>query len=511
MDRKFIFKRCITGVLILSIVFVIILIAVINIYHINYNMNADIAAEGLLARLISDTGEWIPKSWYRSSEARIIATANIMSLFYGITKNLGLSMGLGCLTMTILICCSLFYVAGVFKIKINQKLLLILMALVFPASTNIAELLYIFAGYYGVHTVVLFITLRFFVEFSRNEMRSKYFKIILSFMLAFALGLQGTRGILIIYGPLFTVSLLRVLYSKYSKSIFQKYELNTLAWCFVQVILSYVGTRFPFSVGQSFSRNIRAGFSKLLFVVIPDMAEAIGMGSLNTFGKICTLLLTGISIFCLIRILINLFKKKEIENIEWIYLVLYASPLMTAFMVAFTTIDSSPRYYYLLLFVYAVSILLAGRGWKAVKVISVLCFFVIGLNNLTHTYLPIILHDRTNQSDAYHIAEYLMENDYKTAYTTFDYANMITLLANGKVGVYAIDTFEKMNVCKWLTSTLWYPPNKPVNEKTAYIVAEARAEEMNHFMEEHPGEMKEIAEIGKYVIYESLYNYTELD
>ena len=45
-----------------------------NIFHYNYKMNSDIGAEAVLGRLIWDSKEIIPASWYPSTETRIIAT-----------------------------------------------------------------------------------------------------------------------------------------------------------------------------------------------------------------------------------------------------------------------------------------------------------------------------------------------------------------------------------------------------------------------------------------------------
>lgn len=79
----------------------IILIFVTNIAHYNYKMNSDIGAEAVLGRLIWDSREIIPSSWYPSTETRIIATPQVGALFYGMTGNMDLSMGLACCVMTI--------------------------------------------------------------------------------------------------------------------------------------------------------------------------------------------------------------------------------------------------------------------------------------------------------------------------------------------------------------------------------------------------------------------------
>ena len=88
---------------ILGILFVTYLFFIfcVNIQHFNYKMNSDIGAEAVLGRLIWDSGEIIPASWISSTETRIIATPQMAALFYGMTGDMNLSLGLACCVMTI--------------------------------------------------------------------------------------------------------------------------------------------------------------------------------------------------------------------------------------------------------------------------------------------------------------------------------------------------------------------------------------------------------------------------
>lgn len=92
-----------------GIVLFLTLICLVNVFYYNYRMNADIASEALLGQLIWDNGQWIPDSWYPSTEVRITGTANLSALFYGITENMGLSMGLACVSAVLLIGSSVIF------------------------------------------------------------------------------------------------------------------------------------------------------------------------------------------------------------------------------------------------------------------------------------------------------------------------------------------------------------------------------------------------------------------
>lgn len=94
-------KRVISVTGIIFILMLLLCVIMTNLFHYNYKMNSDIGAEAVLGRLIWDSKEIIPASWYPSTETRIIATPQAAALFYGLTGNMDLSMGLACCTMTI--------------------------------------------------------------------------------------------------------------------------------------------------------------------------------------------------------------------------------------------------------------------------------------------------------------------------------------------------------------------------------------------------------------------------
>lgn len=107
--KKFLSEKIRIWICRLGILLFLTLICLANVFHYNYRMNADIASEALLGQLIWDSRQWIPDSWYPSTEVRIIGTANLSALFYGITENMGLSMGLACVSAVLLIGASVIF------------------------------------------------------------------------------------------------------------------------------------------------------------------------------------------------------------------------------------------------------------------------------------------------------------------------------------------------------------------------------------------------------------------
>ena len=481
-----------------------------NIFHYNYKMNSDIGAEAVLGRLIWDSKEIIPASWYPSTETRIIATPQVAALFYGLTGNMDLSMGLACCTMTIGIVLAIWLFmkkAGSSRISC---LLMCLFCLGLAGNIIILELLYVFAGYYAIHVIAFFFILNCYSSLlqkdwkaSKGSHRKICGKCMTGLILAFMFGMQGTRGILITFGPLFGIEMIRILYERIYRSRYQKkgiilgkqQEKTSSLWVSGLLVLSFLGTKMPFSSGQEISRNIRNGFSKLIQVVLPDTRKAVGFSEGAPVRNICLGLLVLNVVIWVIVLLVHMLKCQELSSLEWCFLVTAASPVVTALIVAFTTVESSERYYFMWIFSMAFAAILSCEylrkgmtvgisAWRALIVITLTASgIVIGIN--VHTvYQPILKAEEPTASDALEVVNYLEENGYEMAYSTFENANKMTALSNGKVNVYAVNSFETMDICKWLTNADGYPEDGIADQDgVVYIVPEARMEEFERFLD----------------------------
>ena len=474
-------------------------------------MNADLASDVILAKLIWTTKEIIPSTWYIAMETRLICTPNLAALFYGFTGNMILSTGLACSLMTILILASMIYFGKKADLRRNEIGFLVFLGLAIPVNMAILELLYLFASYYAIHVVVLFLTLGIYVESIRKR-KIRWMPAVISIVLALCLGIQGVRGILVLYGPLFGIETIRLIYNVFYKKKDEGHDWLTSVWVFSLLAASFMGTCFPFSVGQSLSRNIRNGLQKLITVVMPDMGTAIGFFEVNIIGKICLGIMALVIIYLLADIAHCMWKKKEIDAVQWAFLVVSASPVVTALIVSFTTVESCERYYFLLIYAMAFAQVLLWRkirgGWRSLLGILIALWSLI---NICTVYLPIMQVEDPPASDAYEVGKYLETNGYYTAYATFEVANKVTVLTNGKVRVAAVASVDKMDICKWMTSTDWYVPNVPFEERTAYIITDSERETFAEFLAEHEKDVHFATCIGQYWIYISDYNFSILE
>lgn len=510
-------KKYFTGILILGNLFFFALICISNLLHFCYKINADLASDAVLGKLIWDSKEIIPDSWYIANETRIICTPNIAALFYGLTKNMTLAEGLACCTMTILILIGAFYFGRALDLQTNENLLFVFLCLMLPMDFIILELFYLFASYYAIHIVIIFFTLGIYINAIKTE-QLKWAGMTVMVIFALVLGIQGARGILVIYGPLFGMEVIRHLYRIYCGRKRKKADLFISIWVVALLIAGFMGMLSPFSVEQNFSRNIRKGLKKFFTVVLPDMCKVIGLSGTNIYEKACVCILLFIIVYLLADILYKMYKKKEIEMVEWGFLIIISSPLVSAFIISFTTFESTERYYFQFVYVTAYAVVLFLKRLKqSIKseseIYLCICLVIVILTTIHfyNIYLPILREPEPPQNDYYKAAKYLEENDYEIAYSTFLYSNTMTALVNGEIMVVPIDSLEKMNVCKWMTSRNWYVPNRPFEERTAYVIPEEERNAFNVFFKQHEEDMQLEIQIGRFSIYSSNYNFTNLN
>lgn len=322
-----------------------------NIYHYCYKMNADIASEALLAQVIWESGEWIPQSWYPSTELRICQTPNLAALFYGIVKSMTLAMGLACVVMTLGILASGYFFISQCSFGRRHKLMFLLLCLVVPNHFVTLELLYLFGSYYAVHVIILFLTLGIYARLI-NRKRVHPVWMILMAVLSLVIGMQGVREIQILNLPLVVTEILRQLYLVYEKTWNRK-SMKTAGWCIMLLGAGVAGTLFPFSVEQSIHRNMRRGFMKLFEVVFPDVKVCLGLTEIGIEGYILYVILLLISIVAAICCVCQIIARRCKNNDIWIYAMFWISLGVTMLAVAFTTLVSSQRYYFVLFFAMA--------------------------------------------------------------------------------------------------------------------------------------------------------------
>ena len=508
-------KNKIKSFKILNLIFLLMLLVLcfvfsyINLFRYKEGINSDIAAEALLAREIWETKQWIPSTWYPSTETRVISTATWSALLFGLTKNLSLTMGLGCVVgMFFLLLCAR-YVAK--KLEFGKRATLLFVMLCLLLLNNVAELqmTYLYAGYYVCHLGVFLWTLGSYAQMLKGQ-RNKQGLGVAIYAMHFLLSCQGSRAILMISGPLFGLEVVRRVYLLYKDRKYEKNENYISISVLMTLIIGYIGSKLPFSVGQPLFIKIRNAPTKFVEQIIPHFLDTILWKYLSISEKMAMLISLILVIGLVISIIIKGIKRKEIKNVEWALLLCVLSLVLTAMALTFTTIESANRYYILIFFAVAFALIITWEKNNFCKCIVMMIVVFTFIGNFERVYIPIIEKESYQKSETMQVAEYLESQGYEYGYTTFDHANYMTVAVDGRVQVAAVDSMETMEICKWLTSEKWYVPNAPYETKTAYIVTEGNLDSFQEFYRQHEDEIVFDTQIGIYHIYGSNYNYSTL-
>lgn len=494
-----------------------------NVLHYTSYLNADVSSETVLVREMWNNKAIVPSSWIPSSERRILSTCTLAAPIYGITGDMNLSLGISCCIMTVMliICFAILMKnTSIDRIPIMAGIL-VLLAL--PGTMEILTTLYLLCGYYITVSVIMLFTLNIYVLAASGRIRHYQAWMILCIFMAIAISLSGMRGILVIYFPLFATELLRwFVYAITKRRLpFEVREYSrTALMSLVMLILAYLGTRSKYAIVMGTSRNIRGGLRKLITEAWPSFLQCINItgttGSQNIF-------LIIILVISLAVMAVYLIANRKVNRAQLLTLGFFWMSLIVVFLSnSFTTTAVSARYYFSIFFIVAYSFacmlsLLQDRTYSAIskyrivsKSVSILLIVVVSvvtIQNWISIYYPNIAQNGDSHSEQTEIVACIEENNCKYCYTSFENANSLTVLSDGKVQGAAIDDFSKMNISKWLTSTDWYCPDAEYDLPTAYLITESTQESFDEFMSNHT-DITLLLETDNYKLYYSPCNYS---
>lgn len=499
-----------------------------NLAHYTAHLDADYASEAVLAREIAVNRLSTPDTWYGSTETRIIYPANLAAIFYLITGNMNLSMGTACSVYAIVLigCMYAFY----HRIGLRGAALWSAVMLPFILTVNqhdALQMYVLYAGYYVPVIATSFLTLTFYAEYLQQGTIRPY-KMMIAVIIAVILGLQGMRGVLMVYIPLFLAEVVRQAIRLLRER--KVHVLNEYRWLFLTTIicvLSY-GMAKHYATGMTeTSRNIRKGMQKLFMEVVPVTMDLLRPGVNMVYG-ICVvlILLTGIVV-----VIVTVFRN---EATSWPLLALFLSPVTMMLAMAFTTSEVSARYMVYLFFVAAagIGILLqhidvtdglspvshrfGGRGIVSAVTanpfttlfIAITPILLTALMALRFNYHALIKNDSSQDSSYMHVAEWMIENGYDKGYATFDFANPITVMSNGAVQVCAVSNMHDLEGAKWLTNAAWYPPYSERKGPVVMITTQSSEPDFKTLLEEQ-SEIIVIdrIEVDGYILYATKEDY----
>lgn len=349
---------------ILALLFLLVCYAMASIFMALYGKNvldADMSSELVLAKQLFDEGSIISKSWYYSSELRVLNTQLVFAPLFALTDNWQSVRSLGtAILLAIMVLCYFFAARGMHlswtRTLVSAGVLLL------PLSSS-----YIYSVltgvYYVPHICISFLLFGLICRFVENSKHRKLNFAIL-FLLAFASGLGGVRQIFVFTMPITIASAVVYGYGFFSSAttsatnkknikFFTVSVLSLFSSCMGYIVnkkvLTNIYTFCDYGVDE-YAHTVFQGFSADGFeFCINSLIELLGYHQGDVFSSVLIYNLLFSIILAVVYVAFHTVRKlvKHDNNycvfIASIYFLI--AIIMLCLMFCFTNIDRVTRYF----------------------------------------------------------------------------------------------------------------------------------------------------------------------
>ena len=458
-------------------------------------MNADMASELILAKEYARAKTFWPRTWYYSTEFRLLNTQLISGILFLFTNKWVVVKALTatiCVIATVLAQNFLLRTLGIKKAWL--RLLVCIMA-VCPTTYDIWNII-TFGNYYVPHIVIGLVYIALFLKLcmeAEDGSRKRLYLKIIFFVLSFLNGEAGIRYILSFQIPL----ILAVFFPKINNQVkagecsVKEFVLEDSYVFFSAIgfILCAAGYGFNSLISRlfkfaSWTYTDLCGFDvgvlrdELNFIVetagFRKSAEALAPSGFVCVLSIATLIAFVVGI-------ISFYKSKQQDYKKFLVTFFLTSFIFVFFVISITIKeDGSPRYIYpSLAFLFpCFAIVIENESFnKWHKYILGVSLSVALLCSCVFTVQDIMVFDCN--SSRYTVHAFLEKNGYSFGYASFWNANVHTFMSDGKIEVANIgeggdvpSMFETYGPPCFLTLSRYYKDDYHTGEKCFLLVEE---------------------------------------
>ncbi|MCM1569606.1 MAG: hypothetical protein NC081_09195 [Roseburia sp.] len=488
-------ERIIQGAGILTAAVVIVIHCVLTYRYGVKFINSDRSAELMLGKILAEHNQLLSKDWYYSTELRVFS----MNLIYAFAWKM-VDTYTGVMVLSQAIGLALLYFSQVFLYKqAGLKWHFIYpLVLLFPMSIEY-YMIVLFGLHYIPHIVTAFITLGLLFALlrgrgdfdSKNEISEKYLRMrewvipAASGLLGLLSGMGGMRILMMLYLPLAALTVVMV-FLKEQHFFFWRWKRETLK-LLVFGAASLAGAAAGYIVNVCFLQKYYFFQSwqdicfdrvkgNMLFTIIEDYFNLMGFrsGKVFSFQGILSVLAVAVAVgiaALAIRELCRFKLRSFGEQCLLLYVLMAHICILCIYM--FSDLYYESRYYIpVLVFLWPVAfmglerqstdgerVVLGERTGSAMNLLRPVIMAGIAVSAVlltVGTYQSMLEKDETACDRE--VTEFLMKEGYEYGFATFWHADVITQLSEQKITVCPIETLEKMNRYKWLTSReILYP------------------------------------------------------
>lgn len=456
----------------------------------------DDASEYLLARECFLQKTFMPRSWYYSTEIRVLNTQLIAAPLFFFTQNLILIKTItSTVTVAILFLSTLFLVSS-FKIEKKWIVLLCGLLVICPVSYPMWGLMH-FGSFYIPHIAICFFYVGLFLRLSFADIspvRRNVFAGVFLF-LAFCGGLGSIRYFLNFIFPLAAVVIGRKILLQYratnevrARALFEDdretfwaglgcavcvfgYVLNTLVLANLYSVKNYNKIRF-LPLGEATVTGV--------IDMILGVAGYNGNASVFTPAGFATVLLGVVAVVGTILFIVHIRQENTAAEASFLRFVVFLCAF-TLYINICTEMVARFLLTTIIIFVPVLALILRdGRISGLHRYVLGVSFTVLVLTNAFGIWSIFQAKDET--AGLRKTCDFLVENDYSFGYAFFEYATPAWFLSNGKLEVAILkdeDADDESKILsdsytrsKWLTPRRYYDPEYGGENRVFLIMAE---------------------------------------
>ncbi len=501
----------------------------LNLAKWTQHVDSDIAAEALLAREIWEQKNLTPDDWIASTERYVFGMPMIAAVFYGITGSMSLGVGIACVLIGAAFTAVLYWFLRKLGLSRLASLtaLLVLCAVPINGLRNDGQLvpfvmllLFVFADYYALHSILMFLTILFYLHLKKSRTGGMKENILwfLLFGFTIALTLGGQRCLQMVILPMVAVEAVSLfLESDFLTKRLPKSRLFATGYVGTMILAFLIASLHKGQADYVMYLLKPQQIMERVFITIPAaILEGFGIMGEARVGSFAFLMQMFVWAFLILvgyGLVLLIGRRREFpDNQKNAVVILAASVGITAFIIAITTAEPAHNYFLFSWFVAIVTVGILMDWLKARKSgfvhLILLAVCVFSLCNLKYTYADA-LTTTDNLQEYEEVADFLIEEGIAYGYAEFWDAERISLVRDGAVTMGCCYGMEDLRMYWWLTSTKWYPPALPEEMPTAYVVKLPKKEAFEAQFE-NPDAVRLSFENERFAVYLSNYNYVRI-
>ncbi len=461
-------------------------------------MDSDMASEILLAKECFLEKTFWPRSWFYSTEIRLLNTQLVSTPLFLFTNNWYVIKTLTAIISCVILFFSQFFLLNSLAIKKTWVKFLVCIMCICPCSVDMW--LYVtFGNYYIPHIVLSFIylTLYFYLITPESVSKKIYTVLLILFWTAsFLNGLATIRYLLIFVFPLALTVVykgVKELYEKNGKFSFRTFFINDRRIFFaagglISGCIGYVFNSTLLAKLYSFTQWNSTAYNTIGDISITrlhsDIFGILGYKnniSAMTPAGVINLLIYVFLVFLLIGC-ISFYKNKKKQNEKQLIYITFSlvSFIFTGFL--YINMDYIARYFIMeIAFIPTIFAIIIDNVsfYRIHKYILGVSGAIVVLGGSFTTIQTVLSNDRN--TNRYAVLSFLEKNNFNFGFATFWNANVLTFISNGKIeianiGKDKIDDTEAIALKnyysyeKWLTPARYYTDSYRQDEKCFLLV-----------------------------------------